>query len=764
MQIYLFAVNLFALAALLVGLSGLSSPARYGRLLPLFLLATSRSLILILFLAASGPPPPMIAALEVFSAFCLVWALSGYPARMPAPWPELARLGAVMALFLALAPVFPQWPVPFQLHSLAIAVFGASFVLKGAPAGRGGAVPWLQLAAPILLALAGLLGLLQLSQVSWFVTLLAYTLLIGGLHYESLFAVRQQLQTYQNSQGSVEAAMRETLDRSRERERLLGLYELLGSAPGLSQAMDHIMKSVAQTLHADQAALLALNGRGQARLVSVYSPARPIHLSAGDETVFELAGCPLLAEAAADPRQVLLPHPYHKDLPKLYTLWGEKRPGPTLIQPLVLQERTVGVLILGNPVTQRQLAEEDAALCRALAPQVAVMVEYRRRYLELERQAEKMAVTLQSFEKPVVKRQAEPLGQAESYLSILETISDGVVVSDVTGRVCLVNPAAEQILGKTRRDLIGQPIGRIYGVIDSRETIEELLVAFSRRNQPLPTFIEDENRAIQGRLLPWRNEASEWLGIVAVLSDVTRTVKAERARNGFIAALSRELRAPLTAVKGYSELILQGVLGEYTPEQLRIQRIIQTGADRMAAILDNAIQLSALNRSRLLPHFDEVNVTRIIDEALREAAPLAAGQQVELSREVKEPLPSITADARQIRRILDNLLVNACQFTLPGGHVTVRAWVQPERAGLANHPHLFLTVADSGVGIPPIEHKRIFDPFYQVKGQNVQEQHGLGLGLAVVKELVELHKGRVRVESVIDGGSIFQVTLPLTQE
>jgi PAS domain S-box-containing protein len=354
--------------------------------------------------------------------------------------------------------------------------------------------------------------------------------------------------------------------------------------------------------------------------------------------------------------------------------------------------------------------------------------------------------------------------EPEDYLAILETMDEGLVVGDARGRVWLVNKAAERILGKSRRKLLEQPIGTIYGEIDSGEPIENLAVAFSRRNEPLPTFIESDDRAIQGRLIPWRNTEKEWLGIIAIFREVTREIKADRARNDFIAALSRVLRGPLTIIKGYAELITNGTMGDYSPEQIQVQRIIHSSAERVVEVLDNAIQISAQNKRKILPRLEEINVTEVIDESLREITPLAQLRELRLSREIKTKLPSIVADRKHLRRIIENLLSNACRFTPPGGQMTLRAWVEQEREGNVARSQLLLAVADNGVGIPPIEFKRIFDPFYQLDNQSPDSERGMGMGLTVVKELVEMHNGRVWVESTVGEGSIFQVALPLTQK
>ncbi len=135
--------------------------------------------------------------------------------------------------------------------------------------------------------------------------------------------------------------------------------------------------------------------------------------------------------------------------------------------------------------------------------------------------------------------------------------------------------------------------------------------------------------------------------------------------------------------------------------------------------------------------------------------------ELKLVQDIKEDLPLITADPHHLYRILENLISNACRFTPPGGQITLRAWVQQKREGNSARPFLLLSVSDNGVGIPTTEFKRIFDPFYQLGAQNPDAKPGLGMGLAVVKELVEWHNGRVWVESSVGQGSIFHVSLPI---
>lgn len=771
MQIYLVATNLFAIAALLLGLGNYSGRTRGRRLLPLFLLAISRSVILIIALPVleedQTGPAALLGALEVFSTFCLVWILTGPTARLPAPWPRLAWIGAGGALLLTVLPLLPPWPVPFQIHSLMIAIFSPLLLLVSVEQPR-----WASLATPIILATAYFLSLFDLTSLFFLMSLSAYALLIYAVHLDS---VQVHDRFYRDRQEEAEALALEAINMSQEQRRLVEANRALSAVPDLTRSLEHIAETMVRVMRVDQSALVVLDVKaaGQAQLATFYSSESPFLVTSRDEVMFRLDDYPLLCQAVEGRQQLLLPQPNLNGLDSLYSLWYEDRAGPTLIQPLIVRGQATGVLVLGNPVTRRPIYDNDARLCRSLATQISTMVEYRRRYIQLEEVAREIRAEAASAEMPEPVStlfQEEPppaLEQTvggEAYPAIFESIGDGVVVSDSVGRVKWANKAAEHILGKPTQALIGQPIGTIYGEIDSGEPIEDLVVAFSRRNQPLPTFIETRERAIQGRLIPWRNQDREWMGIIAVFRDVTREVKADRARNDFIAALSRELRSPLTAIKGYSDLITNGMMDSYSTDQLKVQQIINTSAERMREVLDNAIQISAQNRHQVLPRIEEIDPTGVIDEALREITPLAHLRELELGREVGVDLPPVAADATHLRHILDNLLSNACRFTPPGGRVTLRAWVQSEREGNQTRDYLLLAVADNGVGIPPAEAKRIFDPFYQVDNQDLTVRSGMGMGLAVVKELVQLHNGRVWVESTPGEGSIFQVALPLTQE
>ena len=745
MHTYLLAINLFAVTALLLALMSLAKEIHSGRILPLYLLVISRSLMLISALV-TAPQENFWAAidvLEIFSTVCIIWTLTGPIPHLGSLRRRLIWVGAAGVGLIITLPLIPSWPVPPEIHALFIAIFGASLIYITRVEKH-----WTYLAVPLTLTLGFFLAPFGFTNTAWFIQMIAYVILNGAIHWQSLqiSAYREQL---------VQNIVQEALEQDQEKQRILETSALLSTIPNLNHSFEHIVHTVAQTTHADQTAIFSINDHlGQeARLLTLYSPHRPFHINNPNEVTCLLPNCPPLQEVISKQKQLILPQQQINGLTSLYALWDETLSGPTLLQPLLLQGRPIGVLMIGNPLSQSPIRESDARLCHSLASQITTLVEYRRRYLKLEGEALAMTQT--------ASRQHETSNSLQT--AVLDTINDGVVVGNDQGRVQYVNRAAEHILGKSSQTLLGQSIGAIYGAIDSKEPIDDLMVSFSRRDQPLPTFLEQDDRAIQGRLIPWRNQQREWLGIIAIFREVTREVKADRARNDFIAGLSHQLRAPLTMIKGYAELTLNGTMGAYSKKQLHPHHVIFSNAEKMVELLDNAIKISAENRHRVLPRFEEVVIPKVIEAVQRELTSLIHLSEVKFSSEIEPDLPQIIADKRHLYRILYNLLSNACRFTPPGGQIKLRTWIETDKWGLTTQPSLFITVADNGIGIAQENLSRIFDRFYQVNPPN-SESVGLGLGLTVVKELVELHQGRVWAESLTGQGSTFYVALPMTQE
>jgi signal transduction histidine kinase len=241
--------------------------------------------------------------------------------------------------------------------------------------------------------------------------------------------------------------------------------------------------------------------------------------------------------------------------------------------------------------------------------------------------------------------------------------------------------------------------------------------------------------------------------------------QASRAKSEFLASMSHELRTPLNAVIGFSQVLANQTYGGLNERQLEYLKTILAGGQHLRKLVDDVLDLARVDAGRLTLDLAPVDLTDDLPEVAGVVQSLALPKNIKVIVDVREPLPTITADRKRVQQMIYNLLSNAIKFTGPGGSVTVSADTVAETlaAGAAPAPALRIAVTDTGIGIKSEDQDRIFEKFERVGGAPTQEQEGTGLGLAVTRTLVELHGGRIDVASDgVDGrGSVFTILLPI---
>ena len=228
----------------------------------------------------------------------------------------------------------------------------------------------------------------------------------------------------------------------------------------------------------------------------------------------------------------------------------------------------------------------------------------------------------------------------------------------------------------------------------------------------------------------------------------------DELKSEFLAMVSHELRTPLTAIVGYSRLLLRQVHGPLTPKQVEHQEAIFRSAQRLTDLINELLDVSRLESGRVELAPRPVNARSIVDQGIAVVAVAAQGKHIQITNAVDRETPAVQADPERLQQILVNLLSNAVKFTPDGGQVSVAAGRHKDQ--------VWMGVSDTGVGIPREELARIWDPFYQVESTLRRRHGGSGLGLTIVRRLVELHGGLVRAESEGENrGSRFTFTLPI---
>jgi signal transduction histidine kinase len=249
----------------------------------------------------------------------------------------------------------------------------------------------------------------------------------------------------------------------------------------------------------------------------------------------------------------------------------------------------------------------------------------------------------------------------------------------------------------------------------------------------------------------------------AQLNEAAVEIAELRARDAlktqFLANISHDLRTPLTAVITHAEILRDGILGDLTPRQLDSIRGIITGGrqllNQVGEILTYA-RGAANQLSLVASHFAIYDLLRDVSTL---SDSLAKKKQLSLTLDASEHLPTVYADREKIQHIVGNLLGNAIEFTPAGG----RVWLRATQAGDAPNSALIIEVGDTGVGIATEHHELIFREFAQVDSSASRSHHGTGLGLTIARKLVELHGGRIWVDSTLGAGSRFFFTIPLEQ-
>jgi signal transduction histidine kinase len=230
-----------------------------------------------------------------------------------------------------------------------------------------------------------------------------------------------------------------------------------------------------------------------------------------------------------------------------------------------------------------------------------------------------------------------------------------------------------------------------------------------------------------------------------------------------LATVAHELRSPLNTINGYLELALSGVGGALNAQQHEFVQRARMGSEHFYAFLEDLLLISRAEANQLRMNREIINLSPIVADAVEQLELTAADHGITIKVEVAERLPRLYADAVRLQQVVRNLVSNALRFTPSEGQVIISAYVETLMQEIDSDepaPVVKLQVRDTGVGIAPEFHERIFERFFQIPREYEQRAGGQGLGLAVVKMIVELHGGSVKVESVPGEGSTFTCTLP----
>jgi two-component system phosphate regulon sensor histidine kinase PhoR len=336
-------------------------------------------------------------------------------------------------------------------------------------------------------------------------------------------------------------------------------------------------------------------------------------------------------------------------------------------------------------------------------------------------------------------------------VTILKKMTDGIVLTDSDGRITLLNPASQRILALNADVAIGKTLleatlnfplhAMLQSALQSRvEVADEVRVTL------------DATRALQLQIYaaPVESDTGAAEGAMLVLHDLTELRRLEEVRKQFVANASHELRTPLTSIKMMTETLLAGA--KDTPEARdRFLSVIALETDRLVALVNDLLDLSRIESGGAQLHPEPVSVRDLVEEVREEMQPKAEERGQTLHTAALDGL-QVLADPAALRQILLNLVDNAVKYTPAGGKVEIAAAAAGDRT--------LISVRDTGIGIPRADIHRIFERFYRVDKARSRQLGGTGLGLAIVKHLLEAQHATITVESELNRGSTFTLSLP----
>jgi signal transduction histidine kinase len=241
------------------------------------------------------------------------------------------------------------------------------------------------------------------------------------------------------------------------------------------------------------------------------------------------------------------------------------------------------------------------------------------------------------------------------------------------------------------------------------------------------------------------------------MRDVTRESEAERMRTALVSTVSHELRSPLTAIKGYTDTLLDGGPWDDGTEREFLE-IIQLSAEKLSGLVDNLLDAAKMEAGVLRLDREPVRVERIVQQVVAHKRRLAPDHP--LTAEIAPDLPLVDADPVRVEQVVTNLVENAIKYSPEGGPITVRVGRARSADDGSHDDAISVSVSDRGVGIAPEHAEHLFERFYRVDSSLARTTKGVGLGLFICRSLVEAHGGRIWVESRPGAGSTFSFTLP----
>ena len=342
---------------------------------------------------------------------------------------------------------------------------------------------------------------------------------------------------------------------------------------------------------------------------------------------------------------------------------------------------------------------------------------------------------------------------------LINLIANGVMVTDAEKKLVLANPAFMKIMGFKGDDITGRPFTELVQQEQLQQMVERALsmpeseVAEITEELEISRNGEGVTATYVARCRPFRDRIARNLGTITVLSDITYLKEINQRQSDFVSMVAHEIRGPMNAVMAQIKVIQDGLAGKVTKKQKEILSRASEKINGLVTLSSELLNLAKRETGLVALERESVKMNELLKDQVDFHQPGAQAKKIQLKLDPLPELPPVLVNKQNMEEVLSNLIVNAINYTPEGGKVTVGA--RPEKH------HVCISVTDTGMGIEKEDLNRIFDRFYRVKNEKARYVIGTGLGLPIVKSIIDAHDGMIRVESKPDHGSTFYVYIPL---
>ncbi len=375
---------------------------------------------------------------------------------------------------------------------------------------------------------------------------------------------------------------------------------------------------------------------------------------------------------------------------------------------------------------------------------------------ELGSEFNKMTERLRTYEEMNVNQLIAEKKKSEA---IVASIPDPVIMADEGDNLLLMNQAARKLLRIRGNDWQGKPLDQTVtdaqwlkllsrgGVSEEERAKRDPLLSIQQPGEQILYFRPRQTTII--------DESNNILGVVTLLQDVTRFKNLDRMKSEFVATVSHELRTPLTSINMAVDILSQEVLGKVNEPQKDMLATAKDDCERLTKLVKELLDLSRLESGKYELKRESINLRSVVEEALKPLRLQFREKGIRLETDIAQDTPEVPGDHQQLSWVVTNLVSNALRYTPAEGKVTIHADIAGDSVRVS--------VSDSGRGIPADAIEVIFDKFVQVKQSTDATPGSVGLGLAIAKEVVEAHGGKIWVESNMGQGSTFFFTIPRSE-